>query len=833
MALLPPVVATLVANTAEFTAKMDKASEKMSQTSDAGTKSMGGLAKVGKVALAGVATGAVTIGAASIKMAATFQDSMTQLVTGAGMPEAAIGKVRTGILAMSSQVGVSANDLAKSMFTISSAGYKGADGLNVLHASSELARIGNADASVTADALTSALNAYRLPASAAVAVSDQLNAAVASGKMHMQDLASSLGAVLPAAAAAHLSLAEVTGAIATMTSQGTPAADAATYLRSTILTLENPTKAATTEMASLGLSSIEVSQNLGKRGLTGTMDVLTSAITSHMGPSGLVLADTLAKVKKATVTLDQVMGQLGPAQQSLVTGFMSGAVTAKSFHKALAAMPPTQQVVVSQAVSLDKAQSKVKATLATSGPVYQTYVAALAKMTGGTKGMQAALELTGSNAGAFKANVSAVADAAQHAGKDVTGWAAATKDFSFKMASAKATVTKIGIEIGTVLIPIVEKAIAVVQKITDFFVKHKVVAIALAVVIGGVLTLAIGAYLVRLAMAAVSSAVSFARMAASTTFWAIDSAAKWVSQIPAMARVMAAKAAAAGETVVFDARMLASTARYAAMSVLAWLKQIPAMAKVVIAKAATAVEWIASNLAMIASSIAAAAAFVIAYAPIILGLALIAAAAYLLVKHWRQVWEFIKSVTHAAVGVVVGLFHVFMAPIQPIIDIVSHFGDIWKSVWGGVQSVMSAVWSFIKPIFDAIGGAIGTVVSAFQGLGNAISSIPGAGAIGSAFGALGLASGGLVSQPTLAVIGEAGPEVVIPLSQLQPYGPGVAGLGGSSTGGAPTSAGGAAPQASVAVTVNVAGSVTAERDLAETVRQALVSARRNGLATGF
>lgn len=66
-----------------------------------------------------------------------------------------------------------------------------------------------------------------------------------------------------------------------------------------------------------------------------------------------------------------------------------------------------------------------------------------------------------------------------------------------------------------------------------------------------------------------------------------------------------------------------------------------------------------------------------------------------------------------------------------------------------------------------------------------------------------LADGGIVTAPTLAIIGEAGPEAVVPLSGQQ-------GLG------------------VVNVVVNVQGSVTAEQDLVEKIRRGLVNAQRNG-----
>jgi hypothetical protein len=66
-----------------------------------------------------------------------------------------------------------------------------------------------------------------------------------------------------------------------------------------------------------------------------------------------------------------------------------------------------------------------------------------------------------------------------------------------------------------------------------------------------------------------------------------------------------------------------------------------------------------------------------------------------------------------------------------------------------------------------------------------------------------LASGGIVTSPTMALIGEAGPEAVIPLSG--------SGIGGNIT-----------------ITINNAGSVIAEADLVSGIRNALLQAQNNG-----
>jgi hypothetical protein len=67
-----------------------------------------------------------------------------------------------------------------------------------------------------------------------------------------------------------------------------------------------------------------------------------------------------------------------------------------------------------------------------------------------------------------------------------------------------------------------------------------------------------------------------------------------------------------------------------------------------------------------------------------------------------------------------------------------------------------------------------------------------------------LASGGIVTSPTMALIGEAGPEAVIPLSR-----------GGGFGGG-------------ITINISNAGSVIAEADLVSSIRNALLQAQNNG-----
>ena len=430
---LSPVMVELRASIGEFRSRMAEARGEVAKLETESRTHMAKFQAFGKVAFLGVGAAALSGAVVAVKAAGDYQESLTQLVTGAGESEKNIRLVGDGMLKMAGDVGIGAQELAKGMYPIESAGYHGAAGLQVLHAAAEGVRVSGADLATVADGLTTAMNDYHIPAEQAALTTSKLVTAVSLGKTHMQDLAGALATVLPIASTAKVGLDQVLGAMSTMTALGTPAADAATYLKQTIAQLSNPTAKAAHEMKGLGLSSIDISSHLGQRGLTGTLEVLTNAIKSKMGPAGTVLIESLKK----------------------------SAGNATAFQKILANLPPTQQ----------------------------TYVGALATMVGGTKSMQAALELTGSNAKTFADNVKTVSATTTEAGNHVKGTALAQKDLNNKMKDAVAAFKSVVIIIGEKLIPILTKAL-------DWLSKHKAVVIALTAVVAGGLVAAMVAFAV-------------------------------------------------------------------------------------------------------------------------------------------------------------------------------------------------------------------------------------------------------------------------------------------------------------------------------------------------
>ena len=425
---MPDTTVILRAIISDFTAKMAVARGEMEKTSKAGTSHFSALSSGMAAAGTAVIGGAAAIGAASVKMAGDFQQNMEKLVTSGGELQSNLGADMAGVKKMMGETGTSASQLAAGLYTINSAGFHGAAGLEVLRAAAEGAKTENADLTEVTDGVTTMMNDYHQKASQAALVTSKMVEATSLGKTTFQDLAGSLHTVSPAADAAGISMNQVLGAMATMTAKGTPAADAATYLRQTILQLENPTQKASDEMAALGLSSIDVSQHLGQRGLTGTLTLLTDAIQSKMGPAGLVVLDSLKKSAKSTT----------------------------DFQKTLANLPPA----------------------------VQTQVAALANMVGGTKSMQAALELTGATMPTFQANVKKVADTTTEAGNHVKGWHDIQQTFNQKLSEGSQTVAAMGISLGQKLIPWIEKAITWISSMVTWMTKHKTVVKDVAIALG-------------------------------------------------------------------------------------------------------------------------------------------------------------------------------------------------------------------------------------------------------------------------------------------------------------------------------------------------------------
>lgn len=155
---------------------------------------------------------------------------------------------------------------------------------------------------------------------------------------------------------------------------------------------------------------------------------------------------------------------------------------------------------------------------------------------------------------------------------------------------------------------------------------------------------------------------------------------------------------------------------------------------------------------------------------IILGIGLLTTALVFLAMNWDSVVKFVTSVWSGFIG--------WLSPGLKAI------GDAFASVFNGVGQIITnvfngVVWA-IKTYINSILKLVNLVIDGLNGVGNFIGQATG-GAVGFKLGKIPmLANGGVVSSPTIAMVGERGPEAVIPLKQYESLIRGGGGNGGTS-----------------------------------------------------
>lgn len=177
-----------------------------------------------------------------------------------------------------------------------------------------------------------------------------------------------------------------------------------------------------------------------------------------------------------------------------------------------------------------------------------------------------------------------------------------------------------------------------------------------------------------------------------------------------------------------------------------------------------------------------------------------------IMKYLAPVLLFLVDVVFKALALAA---KVVVTALRWIVDIFRDIINIARGVGHIISNVFSFVLNGVKAYINTIIGLINFVIGIIDKIHFKIPSwVPGLG--GKEFGVNipkipMLADGGIVNKPTLAMIGEAGPEAVVPLKR-----------GGMGQG--------------MVVHVHVAGSVIAEKDLAVKVRNEMAQLlRRKGL----
>lgn len=166
-----------------------------------------------------------------------FESSMLEVATLSDIVAGSIENYKNQIISLTtdSQIPIHADEAAKALYQIISAGHDGAEGMMILEASAKAAVGGITETATAADAITSLMNAYGKEAKDAEHISDLLFTTVKLGKTTMGELGKSLSQVTSVSANYGVEMEQVLAAVATLTSSGTPTAQAMTQIKQAII----------------------------------------------------------------------------------------------------------------------------------------------------------------------------------------------------------------------------------------------------------------------------------------------------------------------------------------------------------------------------------------------------------------------------------------------------------------------------------------------------------------------------------------------------------------------------------------------------------------------
>lgn len=229
--------------------------------------------EVGRAAAAAVSAVAV----AGVREAVTFESSFAKIQGLVGLTESEIKQLQSAARELGPQFGRSANEAADALFFITSSGLRGADATQVLEASLKGAAVGLGDITQIANVATAAVNTYGSDVLDGAVAVDALAEAVRLGQFAPEELAGSLGRVIPISAELGISIQETLGVVAGLTRGGLDAAEAVTGVRGAFQAFLKPSAEATRVLAQYGFSIDDVRSSIREKGFLSTIEELRGA----------------------------------------------------------------------------------------------------------------------------------------------------------------------------------------------------------------------------------------------------------------------------------------------------------------------------------------------------------------------------------------------------------------------------------------------------------------------------------------------------------------------------------------------------------------------------
>lgn len=234
-------------------------------------------------------------------------DTATAKIKSLGTEAKAIsGDLKAMSLEMSNNLALSAVDIQTASYDALSAGIKATkqDMESFMGAAAKLAVGGSESINNTVNLLSSLINAYGESASETQRYSDVLSMTANLGKTSIAEMISTMSNVVPTASAMGFSIESVGGALALMTANGYPTAQATTQLNQALLEIQKPGKQLADIMEKGGTSVEKLGQKIKSGDVVGAFRDLDEAFKKNGVSAAQAFSNSSAGAAVSVLTKD-------------------------------------------------------------------------------------------------------------------------------------------------------------------------------------------------------------------------------------------------------------------------------------------------------------------------------------------------------------------------------------------------------------------------------------------------------------------------------------------------------------------------------------------------
>lgn len=283
----------------EAVSKTNEVSKQMEKTIKVGES----MSKVGSTLTKTLTVPIAGAGIAATKMAIDYETSFAKVSTLLDSNKVDFDKYKNDILDASSESKVAVGEFSEAVYQSISAGVDQTKAVKFTTDAMKLAKGGFTDGAKAVDVMTTAINGYSLKTSDATKISDMLITTQNLGKTTVDQLAESMGKVIPIANSVNFGMDELSASYAQLTKNGIATAEAGTYLKAmlqelgksgsiTDKTLRELTGKGFAELKTEGKSTSEIlnmlndyaiANNLSLKDMFGSVEAGTAALVMSKG----------------------------------------------------------------------------------------------------------------------------------------------------------------------------------------------------------------------------------------------------------------------------------------------------------------------------------------------------------------------------------------------------------------------------------------------------------------------------------------------------------------------------------------------------------------------